>query len=109
MSDEDRLGLWHVAWVPGTPSPSVLDQSNNLIATVANSSMEKMAARAGLIMAAPELYLTVVAALDALQTIAERESGAAGQIARDMIPVLEDTLQGANFLGEIGPEKLNGP
>lgn len=100
MISEPEAGNWHVQWDCGDESPSILDQSNNLIARIEKTRQEVMLPRAGLIMTAPELYESVAASLYVFQAIAEHGEGNAVLAAKDMIPMLESVLDGANSLGK---------
>lgn len=107
MSDERRLGLWHMSW-DEAPTPTVRDQKDRTIATIAEASKNKMLVRAGLIAAAPALYEATQAALLVFRVLAERDSGPAALSAQDMIPALEDAINAANMLGSVSEKALQG-
>ncbi len=108
MTEEARPGTWHVVWAGDTP-PQVLDQENNVIATVTASTPERALARAGLIAAAPELYEMTSLVLMVLQAMAQSDDENAIATAADMMPPVESVLDGAAFLGTPTPEVLTGP
>lgn len=107
MSDERRSGNWHVSWSRDEPS-KVLDEANNLIATVAGEPERRALARAGLIAATPALYDAVEAALIVFRAMAAHGDEKFAAVGAEMIPAMESALEGANFLGEITPEVLSG-
>ena len=107
MSEEPRLGAWHVSW-SGDEPPAILDQKNRMMASVGLDRPELMLARAGLIAATPELYDSVEAALMVLTAIAKYGDEHSSAAAQDIIPPLESALDGARFLGPITPQVVGG-
>lgn len=107
MADEACPSIWHVRW-GGDDPVRVLDQNNNLVATVAKRGDGGTLARASLIAAAPDLLETIHTILTVFRVIAEHGDERAALAAADMIPVLESVIDGANFLGEITPVVLTG-
>lgn len=97
---------WHLVWDEGMPT--ILDQHDNVIATVAQSSQETMLARASLLMAATHLYGMVTTTLELFQVMAEQGDGRFAAAARDMIPYLEEAVDHANFVAPVTPEMLVG-
>ena len=107
MIDGAQPGIWHMRWDPDG-MPAILDQNNIPIASIAKASSEKMLARASLIMAAYELYDAVQVALKVFRAMAEFGEGEWALSARDMIPCLESSIEGANFLGSVTSANLSG-
>lgn len=108
LEEQMQLGVWKIVWESDGENPTILDQRNHKIASIAEVSKEKMLARAGIIAAAPDLYEAVDLALQVFKVMALHGEGEAALAAQDMIPALESALEAANFLGEITPEKLVG-
>lgn len=109
MTAEARFQEW--AWTQEPTRPPVVCESSSKrpVATLSSCSEDKVLARAALIAAAPAMYATLRAVLEVLQVMAQREGGQpAGLAAQDMIPAVEHTLAGADFMGEITPAKLLG-
>lgn len=108
MEEQMQTGVWKIVWESDGENPMIFDQGDHQIASIAGASKEKMLARAGIIAAAPDLYEAVDLALQVFNVMALHGVGDAALAAQDMIPALESALAGANFLGEITPEKLLG-
>lgn len=90
--------------------PVVCDSSRRPIAALNGCDADKALVRASLIAAAPALYETLNAVADVLREMAKEEKGRpAGLAAQDLMPVVENTLAGANFMGPVTPDKLVGP
>jgi len=87
----------------------VLDQQNNVIATITADTNERALARAGLIAAAPELYEMTSLVLMVFEAMALSNDENAVAAAADMIPPIESVLDGAAFLGVPTPQMLTGP
>ena len=108
MDEELQSAVWKIVWPCRGAAPVIKDFHDNAIATIAEASDEKMSGRAQIVAAAPDLYETIVAALQVFRVIAEYGEGQSVDAAQDMIPVLESALDHANFPDPISADLLVG-
>lgn len=108
MTYQSEFQNWMFTQEPDGPIV-VHDLSKRAVATLEKCIARKALPRAALIAAAPGLYDTLQTVLDVFRVIAQHEgSNPAGLAARDMIPVVEGVLAGADFMGKISPSLLVG-
>src|SRR4051812_44736196 len=97
-------GVWHFVW--HDQSATIVDLHGNLIATLGPSSDEKVRARASLIIASPDLYDTLLAVQNAFQVIAREDDERYSRLGRDMLSIIQETMDHANFLAQVKPDML---
>lgn len=108
MTDQSEFQNWTFTQEPNGPL-IVHDLSKRPVATLAKCNAKKALPRAALIAAAPGLYDTLRAVHEVFCMMAENEGNSpAGLAAQDMIPLVENALAGADFMGKITPSLLVG-